>query len=683
MSRSFFDPVRYRKSQEGASSYHKTYIAALLAGMLVLAGCGGGGSVCNPESDEYQCLGKEAFEEQEQAKDEAGKLQAAVTALTSALKVAESAGENVTDEQIKAITDAHTDLKTELDDATETDETAAQKAYDDAVLRLATVRANKSAGDAKLALETARMGRETAQKGELTSADTALSTALSTALDADDEDVTEDMVTAITDARAALEAALRRAVDVSDEDKAQYQRNVEDSSLKLQTVQAKRQIAIAAEKAEEERNQLANAAKRADAASLKAALDDSSIPGARNAGFVDANKTSDPVDALHGWTGAKHEKKTGSKVTGEGYLYTKLGKVTPGKIFGGSTLASATTPHMYQLKPVAASLLLAPGEIANGYTIGLNDITKNDPAKIRVDGFTATAGSQPFKKPQEDADEANDLIIIPGSYHGVPGDYRCLVGDNGSCHVNFNTKGQTFAVSSASLVFIPDNPNARVTAAEAPKLAEYGWWLDKSKDDWTVDVFAGQASDQDLALGDAVSLPDDGGTAKYVGGAAGKYAFSSLLGDSHEAGHFTAKVTLNAKFGATASARDASARDTISGTVDEFKGDAEGMEGWSVSLGESLIGEHFETSGITSDSDNGEIPGFTGGSTFDGTTTPSTQSEVTWSLSDDDASPATGGEWKGQLWALENGVPTVATGTFRAEYGSDATMVGAFGADKQ
>ena len=642
----------------------RIYIAALLAGMLALAGCGGGGS-SDPGPSERMQMEMQALE-------------TATGNLETALKAAEDAGDDVTDEQITAITTAWNALKAELDKDNEADETTAQAAYDGAVSRLNVVRANKRAGDASNALETARMGRETAQKGELTSADTALSTALSTALDADAEDVTEDMVTAITDARAALEAALRRAVDVSDEDKAQYQRNVEDSSLKLQTVQAKRDIAKAAEATREANQRAGNAAKRADAASLKAALDESSIPGTRNAGFVNANKTSDPVDALHGWTGAKHEDKTGSKVTGEGYLYTKLGKVTPGKIFGGSTLASATTPHMYQLEPVAASLRLTVGEIANGYTIGLNDITKNDPAKIRVDGFTATAGSQPFKKPQEDADEANDLIIIPGSYHGVPGDYRCLVGDNGSCHVNFNTKGQTFAVSSASLVFIPDNPNARVTAAEAPKLAEYGWWLDKSKDDWTVDVFAGQASGQNLALGDAVSLPDDGGTAKYVGGAAGKYAFSSLLGDSHEAGHFTAKVTLNAKFGATASARD-----TISGTVDEFKGDAEGMEGWSVSLGESLIGEHFETSGITSGSNNGEIPGFTGGSTVDGTTTPSTQSEVTWSLSDDDASPATGGEWKGQLWALENGVPTVATGTFRAEYGSDATMVGAFGADKE
>ena len=652
----------------------KIYIAVLLAGMLALAGCGGGGS-SDPGPSERMQMEMQALE-------------TATGNLETALKAAEDAGDDVTDEQITAITTAWNALKAELDKDNEADETTAQAAYDGAVARLSVVRANKRAGDASDALETARMGRETAQKGELTSADTALSTALSTALDADAEDVTEDMVTAITDARAALEAALRRAVDVSDEDKAQYQRNVEDSSLKLQTVQAKRDIAKAAEATREANKRAENAAKRADAASLKAALDAPSILGTRNTGFVDANKTSDPVDALHGWTGAKYEEKTGSKVTGEGYLYTKLGKVTPGKIFGGSTNADSRTPHMYRLMQVDTNLLLAPGEIANGYTINLSDDDVNDPAKIRVDDFTATAGSQPFKKPQEDADSDADsdadLIIIPGSYHGVPGDYRCLVPDGSSCNVNFNTKGQTFATTSiTSLVFIPDNPNARVTAAEADMLAEYGWWLDKSKNDWTVNVFAGQASGQSLALGAGASLPDDGGTAKYVGGAAGKYAFSSLLGDSHEAGHFTARVTLNAKFGATG------ARDTISGMVDEFKGDAEGMEGWSVSLGESLIGNgrvmgtNFSRE---TGADAGKIVGYQDDGiarSETGTEKLSSKSTTTWSLSDDDANPATGGEWQGQLWALENGVPTVATGTFRAEYGSDATMVGAFGADKE
>jgi len=39
------------------------FIAALLAGMLALAGCGGGGAACDPESHQYECLSKAEFEE--------------------------------------------------------------------------------------------------------------------------------------------------------------------------------------------------------------------------------------------------------------------------------------------------------------------------------------------------------------------------------------------------------------------------------------------------------------------------------------------------------------------------------------------------------------------------------------------------------------------------------------------
>jgi len=617
-------------------------------------------------------------------------LNAANNTLSAAITTALMAGEAVTQDEVTAIETAHATLNTLIEAATLADTSTYRSAHAAAVGRLATVEANRAAGVAKQQLESNRLARETAQKGELTTADGALKKAVDDAVAADDE-VTEDMVTAITNAQSDLRDAIAAAEDVDPEEKAKYQAILDRSADQLKTVQALRRLAKAAEEAREATDNAAAATARTNAASLKAALDASSIPGSKDAKFVDDNKTSDSVSALHGWTGAKYEVKKAGKTTEEGYLYTKLDEAEEGRIFGGGTARTANSDHEYQVAPIAGSLLTNTGEIAIGITIPVGTTTNNDgepsniASRISIEGFTATAGNQPFKKGTEnDADTAADLVIIPGSYHGVPGDYRCVVGDGGSCRVSFNKDGgQTFLQGAdvdeiTALAFVPDNPNARITAKDADPLAEYGWWLNKSGDDWTVNVFASQAGGQSLALGTESDNPlPPSGTAKYVGGAAGKYAFSSRLGDSHDAGHFTAKVTLDAKFG------DADSGDTISGTVNEFTGDADGMENWSVSLGTSRIGEHFVTSGITTDSDNGEIPGFDGGSTVNGTTTVSTRSEVTWSLHDDDDNASAGGQWQGQLWDLENGVPTVATGTFRATYGSDATMVGAFGADKE
>jgi len=649
------------------------YIAALLAGMLALAGCGGGGSaVCDPESDEFQCLGEDEYNRQGQAKTEKDDLAMKATALETALTAAEAAGEAVTDVQITAITDAHTALAAALEDATEADETAAQDAYDTAILRLATVRANKNAGDANRNLAEEKNKRITAQKAELTSADNALTTALTAALDADAEDVTEAMVTAITDARTALEEALRRAVDVSDEDKEQYQRNVEDSSLKIATVQEKRKTAIAAKETRDKEIEAGNATDRANAASLKAALDNVDLTGSdRPAGFDEDNETSDNVPALHGWTGTRYEHKTGSKVTGEGYLYTKAGKATEGKPISDEFTGLSTDRDTLNLGDGTLS------DMVGGKTVKLEWIS--------IDGFTKPSGWNTYDNTHgATPTDPKTIAEIPGMFYGVEGTYICTPGNGNKCAVNYESGKQRLGIENSenefaaggAWMFHPDDRTQKVTDGEVPVLVEYGWWLDKSgSDGWTVMVFADNGPGQgDLALG-SNDLPGSG-TAKYVGGAAGKYAFSSLLGDSHEAGHFTARVTLNAKFD----------DNTISGTVNGFEGDADGMDAWSVALGTSRIGDWDEdgVGGVDdrTTADNGFIagkyanPGSTTADPLD-----DLDSKTTWTIGSTAADA--GGGWQGQLWNLENGVPTVATGTFTAEYGSDATMAGAFGADQE
>ena len=84
------------------------------------------------------------------------------------------------------------------------------------------------------------------------------------------------------------------------------------------------------------------------------------------------------------------------------------------------------------------------------------------------------------------------------------------------------------------------------------------------------------------------------GTATYMGGAAGKYALSSSTGGTNDAGHFTAKATLEADFNVD---------DMISGTIDTFMG-ADGMaRDWSVELKESGVGN----TGVHSTVSNGAV----------------------------------------------------------------------------
>lgn len=128
-----------------------------------------------------------------------------------------------------------------------------------------------------------------------------------------------------------------------------------------------------------------------------------------------------------------------------------------------------------------------------------------------------------------------------------------------------------------------------------------------------------------------------------MGGAAGKYALSSSTGGTNDAGHFTARVMLDADFD----------DDTV--TIDQFMG-ADGMSrDWSVELKESSFG------------DTGPISTIGAGA------------ETVWTIGGTDGASA--GEWSGTLYG--NGgdtVPTVATGTFRSTYGQDGRMVGVFGA---
>ena len=152
------------------------------------------------------------------------------------------------------------------------------------------------------------------------------------------------------------------------------------------------------------------------------------------------------------------------------------------------------------------------------------------------------------------------------------------------------------------------------------------------------------------------------GLATYRGGAAGKYALSSSTGGTNDAGHFTARATLDADFN----------DDTITGTIDNFMG-VGGAKDWSVELKKSAL---FDAGAMIGDPDRGGILRASPPADED------TAQETVWTIGGTAA--AASGEWSGALKDNgADGVPSIATGTFYTEYGNGGKMVGAFGADKQ
>ena len=140
--------------------------------------------------------------------------------------------------------------------------------------------------------------------------------------------------------------------------------------------------------------------------------------------------------------------------------------------------------------------------------------------------------------------------------------------------------------------------------------------------------------------GDAVTTLPAAGTAKYNGGAAGKYALHSATGGINDAGHFTARATIDADF----------KKMMVSGRIDQFTGaDGESRE-WTVDL--------LEVKGVDS--------------------TTIADGMTQWTIGEKAADKA--GSWKGELENMKDGRPSVATGTFYATYGSEGAMAGGFGA---
>ncbi len=333
------------------------------------------------------------------------------------------------------------------------------------------------------------------------------------------------------------------------------------------------------------------------------------------------------VAALYGWEGKRYADPDGGDMV-EAMVYSNVGEPTEGAKFSATYTYNAT--------------------LVDGSNTELTITSAGDTdvqGRIASPSFDQSAGKKEFEL------GANMVrVMVPGSYHGVSGTYNCTPTDaNTKCSATVAASG--FTLEGGTWTFKATNADDRLTDMPDTVYASYGWWIHKSADDstYTASAFVDDKGDVPAATG-ITALQ---GTATYMGGAAGKYALSSSTGGTNDAGHFTARATLEADFG----------DDMITGTIDNFMG-ADGMSrNWSVELMEQTM------------TDGGLING-TDGQGAGGA------SMTKWTI--DGTAGASSGEWSGSLQDNgDDGVPKVATGTFYTEYGTAGKMVGAFGANKQ
>ncbi len=339
----------------------------------------------------------------------------------------------------------------------------------------------------------------------------------------------------------------------------------------------------------------------------------------------------------HGWKGKRYADPAGGD-SYEAMVWSNVGEPTQGKKFG-----SVAGGDEFEYTLPATGLVI--------------DTTTDTDTQKRVasPSFDQSAGVKTFKLP-----ENNVAVQISGSFHGVSGTYSCTPTGDTICASRVAADGfqlgtvasatdSTFTAGATGWTFKPTDPNARVMSVADTIYASYGWWLRKSADGktYTASAFA----DVKGAVPDAAALDNLQGTATYMGGAAGKYALSSSTGGTNDAGHFTARATLEADF----------SDNSITGTIDEFIGADGESRDWSVELKEAAVAA-------------------TGGITREGT--DQTDNDTVWTIGGT-AGPASG-TWSGTLYDNgDDGVPKVGTGTFHSTHGTGNSMVGAFGVNKQ
>ena len=347
----------------------------------------------------------------------------------------------------------------------------------------------------------------------------------------------------------------------------------------------------------------------------------------------------------HGWKGKRYTHSvTSGDDKGDMYeaiVYSDVGAPTMGAKFSAEYPDTATF-------------------VTEG-VVTVDTTGTNTPAsRVAIDSFNLSAGTKTFPLPDPNNIDAG-AITEPGSFHGVRGMYKCVPTSGETCSASLATKGLTLA--GGTWTFTPTNAAHRVTETADDAYSSYGWWL-RTKADGSLTASAFVDDKGTAPTTNVTTLV--AGSATYRGGAAGKYALSSSTGGTNDAGHFTARATLEADF----------EKDEVTGTIDRFMGADGQSRDWTVELKKSAL---FNDGTVIGDPARDGID-------LTAATADDVRQKTVWTIGGTAAAAA--GEWTGALKDTAatktdtTGVPKVATGTFYSTYGQDGKMVGAFGAKK-
>ena len=450
-----------------------------------------------------------------------------------------------------------------------------------------------------------------------------------------DDDSTDAEVSAAEMALAALQTAINNAADLSGAEVGAAQGTHDTLLAQLNAAKMARTAAL------DEADKAADAAMAIMAAKLYAGITAPSTTAAAVYATDDITVTNGAatatlmvdedavVDALHDWDGMSFTDEDG---TYEAQVYSNIGDptVTMGAAFNVQYTLSTDAATMGELTTLDAGA------------------TGDGRARVDSPSFDQSAGTKEFELPTNTV-----RVMLSGSYHGVSGTYYCTPADaNTNCSATKADMG--FSLGGGAWTFKPGNAEALLMDTSAPdeNYASYGWWLHTDADGkLTASAFHAYHGTDPGTVG----IADLRGEATYEGGAAGKYALSSSTGGTNDAGHFTADVELTATFGVD---------HTISGKVDNFVGGDGMARDWSVELNETDISDEGVIDGLGGDANDVSVG-------------------TVWTIGETAAAAA--GAWSGNLREQDSatGVPATATGTFHSTYGTDGSMVGAFGADEE
>ena len=267
-------------------------------------------------------------------------------------------------------------------------------------------------------------------------------------------------------------------------------------------------------------------------------------------------------------------------------------KINPGGNFetgSGAPAISGFTPRTYT-REVGVSgeqtlylytNIQAPGtrafwKIYGLGVLGVTNADRNAPQK------PTPTGSPQFINDPEDSDDAIG-VRVGGTYDGVSGTYTCDTCGGAKAEITLSdfvaiTDGQR-SFATGSWAFKPGSINSGVQQMRDTEHLYFGIWTQEpnvaSEAHMYQYIVGGSNEAQGSVPAQTLTYSNLTGTAKFAGGAVGKYVTRDQVGDNAAIGTFTAAVNLTADFEG----------DTLEGRITNFRDGSRALTGWNVYLG--------------------------------------------------------------------------------------------------